>query len=99
MLRLCPSNFSVHALKVLLEYEAFVDAVNEDGWTPLHLAAGKGHAKVAKVNLQSDFDRVLKCWFLDPPRTRSGCQPKERHRMGSSAFCGTLCRRRNGGGA
>ena len=38
----------------LLQANAIVNAVNNDGWTALHYAAGNGRARVADVLLQAN---------------------------------------------
>jgi ankyrin repeat protein len=40
----------------LLEGGAAVNACSDDGWTPLHLAASFGHAKIAELLLAHDAD-------------------------------------------
>ena len=55
ILQFCSLILCARALKVLLEYGAFVDMLSDKRETPLHLAAYRGHAAVVKVNAQSDF--------------------------------------------
>ena len=38
-------NGHAEVVKVLLQYNAFINAAEEDGWTPLHWAARKGDAR------------------------------------------------------
>ena len=71
MIPFCLLNPCAHTLKVLLEYNATVDKLNSIKETPLHLAAGKGHAKVAKVNIQNKLHRLLRRPYSDSPRARS----------------------------
>jgi ankyrin repeat protein len=47
-------------VKILLKAHCFVDSVNGAGFTPLHLAAQNGHAKVAKTLLKWKANASLK---------------------------------------
>ena len=42
------------SLKLAIQSGANVNAVNEFGWTPLHLAVWKGHTQCAKVLLEAN---------------------------------------------
>ena len=58
-LHLCSLHPRACNLKVLLEYGASLDNLDEDKNTPLHVAAAAGHAKMAEVNLRRDLRRLL----------------------------------------
>jgi serine/threonine-protein phosphatase 6 regulatory ankyrin repeat subunit B len=46
----------VETVKVLLEAKADVSSCDNDGWTPLHLAAEQGHVETVKVLLEANAD-------------------------------------------
>ena len=47
-------------MKVLLQAGATVDAVNDDGFTALHLAAHQGKIQVVEALLNAGADKALK---------------------------------------
>jgi len=57
----------IQSLRLLLARHATVDATDPNGYTPLHFAASKGHAKLVAILLQNGADRTRE--------TRSGDTP------------------------
>ena len=47
-------------MKLLLDAGADKEVKDEDGWTPLHVAARKGHTDIVKLLLDAGADKDVK---------------------------------------
>ena len=78
---LCPQAVECrhdNCVALLLEYKVELDSVDKDGNTCLHIAAGDGSSKIAKMLCQSGANMTIKnrvgisCSFINTLGTRYG---------------------------